>query len=538
MRLFSILAPILAGSLCAAPSALGSYSLKDLRVAAPVSVEVWNRPVVEIRAEFGDLNIGARAEGIAAKIENLPPSAWSEPVAAQSARVGELEGIMVTVGTRSVFGLVREDLDPESNKTLEQVGADTTQRLRAILDARIEQQKLPRLLRGIAGTVGATLLFAALLWVIHSAKRRAEQRLARVARTSRLQIFGVKVRPFMRTLERRAVSVTAYGSGLLGAYVWLAYSLKQFPYTEPWGQGLGKYFFSVFADLGRGAIEAIPGLFTVLIVFLITRLVVGSVKSFFSAVKSGRLHPGWVESGTAEATQRLMVVLIWIFALVVAYPYIPGSDSDAFKGISVFVGLMVSLGSAGFINQIMNGLVIVYTRAFGVGDFVRISDQEGIVTQVGMLSTKLVTPKREEITIPNALVTGRDIYNYSRSSVDRGVAVSTAVTIGYDTPWRQVHALLKLASERTRGIRKQPKPAVLQRALSDFYVEYELIVYLEKIEEKRRVLSDLHAEILDVFNEFGVQIMSPHFEAQPEQAIVVPKAGWRPAPADAERREG
>jgi small-conductance mechanosensitive channel len=241
------------------------------------------------------------------------------------------------------------------------------------------------------------------------------------------------------------------------------------------------------------------------------------VNRFFRSVEIGWLRVSWLEAETARATRRLAIVLIWIFALTVAYPYIPGSQSDAFKGISVFVGLMISLGSAGFVNQLMSGLVIVYSRALKPGDFVQVGDSEGTITEVGMLSTKMVTPIRHEVTIPNAVLVGSKVTNFSRlADKDTGSVVPTEVTIGYDTSWRQVHAMLQIAAERTPSVRREPKPVVIQRALSDFYVAYQLLVSIDKPETRRAVLSELHASIQDVFNEYGVQIMSPNFENQPE----------------------
>ena len=165
---------------------------------------------------------------------------------------------------------------------------------------------------------------------------------------------------------------------------------------------------------------------------------------------------------TAQPTRRLVTTLMWLLALIASYPYLPGSDSDAFKGVSVFVGLVVSLGSSGIVNQIMSGMTLTYSRALRLGDFVRIGETEGTVTHLGNLSTKVKTPTREDITIPNAVVVSTPITNYSRYAAAEGVLVPTTVTIGYDVPWRQVHALLLLAAERTAGIRRTPLPVVRQ----------------------------------------------------------------------------
>ena len=168
----------------------------------------------------------------------------------------------------------------------------------------------------------------------------------------------------------------------------LTFVLLRFPYSQPWGQQLGAYLVNLFRMLGTGLVRAIPGIFTVFVIFQLTRLVARVVDSIFRKAEKGELALSWIDSDTARATRQLVVVLIWIFALTVAYPYIPGSSSDAFKGISVFVGLMASLGSAGFVNQLMSGIVVIYSRALRPGEFVRVGDDTGTVMDVGMLSTK------------------------------------------------------------------------------------------------------------------------------------------------------
>ncbi len=225
---------------------------------------------------------------------------------------------------------------------------------------------------------------------------------------------------------------------------------------------------------------------------------------------------------------------MWVFAIVVAYPYLPGSQTDAFKGVSVFLGLMVTFGSSGLVNQIMSGFMITYSRALRVGDFVRIGDVEGTVTHLGVLSTKVKTLRQEEVTIPNAVVVAQTTTDYSRTSETEGVFTPTSVTIGYDTPWRQVQSLLLLAAERTAGLRREPKPLVLQTALEDFYVKYTLFVCLERQQSRLITLDALHANIQDLFNEYGVQIMSPNYVLDPAAPKVVPKQNWFAAPAPLE----
>jgi small-conductance mechanosensitive channel len=192
---------------------------------------------------------------------------------------------------------------------------------------------------------------------------------------------------------------------------------------------------------------------------------------------------------------------------------------------------MLSLGSAGIVNQIMSGFTLMYARALREGDYVRIGDTEGTVLELSALSTKVRTVKNEEVTIPNAVVVGTSTMNFTRLHAAHGTIVYTSVTIGYDAPWRQVHAMLLEAVERTPGVRREPAPYIVQRALADFYVEYQVNAYIERPGERFPVLSALHANIQDLFNEHGVQIMSPHFEQQPAKAVVVPRDRFYAPPA-------
>jgi small-conductance mechanosensitive channel len=309
-------------------------------------------------------------------------------------------------------------------------------------------------------------------------------------------------------------------------FLWLTYVLLQFPYTRPWGEQLGGALLGLLSSIGLGIVKAIPGLFTVAIIVVITRMLVRLLDALFRAVESGRIEVAGIQPDTARATRRLAGVIIWVFALTVAYPFIPGSNSDAFKGISVLLGLMVSLGSAGVVNQVMSGLVATYSRAFKAGDYVKIGDTEGTVTDVGMLATKVMTARREEVTIPNAVLVSTTAINYSRLGQADGSLVATIVGIGYDVPWRQVHALLICAAERTEHVRQTPPPYVRQRSLEQFYVEYALVISVDRPTQRDLILSELHSHIQDVFNESDVQIMSPAFESQPERPVVVPESRW------------
>ena len=280
-------------------------------------------------------------------------------------------------------------------------------------------------------------------------------------------------------------------------------------------------------------IDAIPGLVTALIIFFITRAVSRLLDRFFERIESGHLSLNWLDADVAVPTRRLAKVAIWLFALAMAFPYLPGAHTEAFKGMSVLLGLMLSLGASNLVGQAAGGLILTYTRAFKLGEYVRIGEHEGTVTEMGMFSTRIRTGLGEELTLSNAAVVGATTKNYSRVVKGAGFILDTTVTIGYDTPWRQVHAMLVEAAHRTEGVLLDPVPVVFQTALSDWYPEYRLVCQAIPAEPRPRavLLSTLHANIQDVFNEYGVQIMSPQYFEDPAEPKLVPPENWYAAPA-------
>jgi small-conductance mechanosensitive channel len=355
-----------------------------------------------------------------------------------------------------------------------------------------------------------------------------ERRSERLAPTWSQHVVG---RSGLADLALVPVRLAAWAVALLLVYQWAALVLEFFPYTRPWGEGLFDNLLGGLGTFARGVLHAVPGLLFVALIFVVTRFVVRVVRAFFDGVQAGRIDVGWVDETTARPTGRLLTAIIWLFSLVAAYPYIPGSDSEAFKGIGVFVGLMLSIGASGVVNQAVSGLMLMYTKALRPGEFVQVGETEGTVTSVGFLTTRIETLRNVEVTLPNAYLVGNVTRNLSRLAANGGMRLTTAVTIGYDTPWRQVHAMLQMAAKRTSRIAGDPPPRVLQTALQDFYVEYTLVVCIADPKLKLSVLNELHAQIQDVFNEYGVQIMSPNYEADPADKKFVPKDQWFQAPA-------
>jgi small-conductance mechanosensitive channel len=285
--------------------------------------------------------------------------------------------------------------------------------------------------------------------------------------------------------------------------------------------------------MGNAVLATIPDLVFLVILFFITRYVLRMIRAFFEGVDSGAVKLASFAQEWAWPTYRILRLLVIVFALVVAYPYIPGSQSDAFKGISLFIGLIVSLGSSSIIANIIAGYSLAYRRPFRVGDRVRINDTVGDVLEMRALVTRLRSLKNEEIVIPSTAILSGEVTNYSTLAAEQGLILHTTVGIGYETPWRQVEAMLKLAANRTTGLLKKPAPFVLQQGLGDFAVAYEINAYCENPKSMMPLYTALHQNILDVFNEHGVAIMTPAYVSDPPAPKIVPKEQWYTAPAAA-----
>ncbi len=449
------------------------------------------------------------------------------------------DGRVALIGDKPILYLAPGDVDPLAEGGLDSTAADAGARLAEVWEALLEERSAARLVRSVIFAAGATLAFLALLALLRRATRGLRRRVEHglLARADDVRVSGVTVLQVgtLRMLAARLALAAGWAIALLATYSWLTFVLEQFPWTRPAGQALGGFLLRTVTRMLAAVAGAIPDLLVVAIIFLFTRALARLVRGFFLAVEEGRAEVPWLPAEIAEPTRRIVGALLWIFAIVAAYPYLPGSESDIFKGLSVLVGLMLSLGSGSLIGQAMSGLALMYSRALRVGDVVRIDDAEGVVKSLGMFSTKLTTPRGEEVTIPNGLVLAHKTVNLSRSGVE--APLCTSVTIGYDAPWRQVEAMLLEAARRTPGVAVSPPPAVLMRSLGDMAILYELRASPAVPRERAGVLSVLHGHVLDIFNEHGVQIMSPSYEGDPEAPKVVPRERWFAAPAAPPRGE-
>lgn len=501
----------------------------DAQVSAEPATLRWaNRDIAEFRRHWNGMSPAQRVDRAAASISALSDSERRSPVRAQMLSLQDTPAAVVMVGDRAILALFPGDAaNPDTDLQLESQAI--TERLTNALAVDQLQRRPAIIARGAAISVAALALTAVLMWLLSRGGAMLEGWLQRRLLKHR-QAGQMHWREYTIPVVMRLLLLLRWFFYLLAALVTLVTVLEAFPLTEPLGQRVLSFFGERLHVFGRATLRATPGIMTMLLILFITHGVAQAIGLFFNNVHSGRIQVPLAHPETALATKRLVTLLVWGVGVGLAYPYIPGAKSEAFKGISLFFGLMVSLGSAGVVSQLMSGLVVVYSRALGRGDRVTINGHEAVVQEIGGLATKLVNLHQQEITVPNSVLIGNAIVNHSKRAALGPVFYSAQVTIGYDTPWRQVHQILLDAVAATKGFASAPSPYVLQRALSDFYVEYEVFAALanpaEGLARKPQLMSDFHANIQDAFNAANVQIMSPHFEAQPEQAIVVPRAQW------------
>jgi small-conductance mechanosensitive channel len=497
-----------------------------------VELTVANRRIFTMRGHVAGVSPADRAWAVRQRVDELV--ARGGPLEVSTREIAE--GTAVLLDGNFVFRVLQADVDPESAETTQTVAAEAASNLAQAIEEIREGRDARTMLVAAGYALLATLVLVVLLWLLRRGYAWLAPRLRDfVHRRSATLAPGwgseVAGRVGLPQLAIVPLRLLAWLIAVLLIYEWVALVLGLFPYTRPWGETLLGGLLGALGRFGMGILRSVPDLLFVLLIFLVTRFIVRIVRVFFDGVQAGRVSVPWVDDATARPTERLLTAIIWLFALVAAYPYLPGSGSEAFKGIGVFVGLMLSIGASGVVNQAVSGLMLMYTRALRPGEFVQIGDTEGTVTSVGFLTTRVETLRHELVNIPNAVIASTVTRNYSRLAGEGGVRLLTKVTIGYDTPWRQVQAMLQLAAERTSSVVREPPPRVLQTALQDFYVEYTLLVSVMNPAQKFVVLNELHGHIQDVFNEHGVQIMSPNYVADPAEAKVVPQAKWFEPPA-------
>ena len=504
------------------------------------TVTIFHQPVVMLQATFGQTTPEERVLRTRSALRAFTEDDIRQPLRVVPViRYGQ-PGRLFLMNGKPVLLLSQADLDEGDDLTLDQAAQRVLARMEAQRTSLQEQFNNRYLFISAGKALAGALLLALFYYGAFRAWRRV-RRFFLLRILEKRSAIPQHWRRYLGNIEVRLYAVLVILLGMLACYLWLSWAFSLFPWTRVWSESLGDWSLGdwsrgVIRDLSLSIVASLPGLMIVVLIFLLTWLIIRLVKVVLDQVAAGRIQIPGIHPETVSATRRLISVVIWLFALSAAYPFLPGANSLAFKGISVFFGLMLTLGSTGVMTHAMSGLVLIYSRALRKGDWIRLADNEDQVSEIGVLATKILTRENYIVTVPNAVVVSGKIINLSAESVDGGVNLTTSVTIGYDTPWRQVHALLELAARRTPGIDQQIAPVVRKLGLLDWYTSYELQVRLLPTTKLPDGRNALHSSIIDVFNEFGVQIMSPNFVMQPKAAVVVPQEAWYAAPAVAPQK--
>jgi len=512
----------------------GAAAASAPAAAGDAVVTVLNRPIAVFRSSLFGVPPEVRARRTQRRIDELLERGGAGVVTIDRQPQGHVLMIDGALGLVVAPG----DVDGSVGETLESAALRAQEALQRSIAETRESRNHGLLLKSAAWAALATVGAAMLGWSILRLQRTLVAKTTSLVsrRAEAVQVVGAPLLriTWLHGFVRWLVNALVWLALALLAYQWLAFVLSRFAYTRAWGETLGSYFAGVAGQLLLAVAHALPDLLVALLIFLIARGATAVLKPVFDRIEAGYGNFSWLDRDTVAPTRRLVNIGVWLFAIVMAYPYIPGSGSEAFKGMSVLVGLMITLGGSGLVGQAASGLILMYSRTLRVGEYVQVNGQEGTVTELGSFTTKVRTGLGEEITIPNAVVLGTTTKNYSRAVKGAGYVVDTVVTIGYDTPWRQVEAMLVDAARRTDGVLADPPPRVFQTALSDFYVEYRLVCQAipEQPRPRAEVLNALHANVLDVFNAAGVQIMSPHYLGDPaEPKVVAPDDRFAGPPA-------
>ena len=490
--------------------------LETLGEVFPVMLD--NQELFTIRQGIGSFSAQERAKSITDRIEKIADDDALSPEDLTIKIDPEDKNPSIILGDTVIATITSRDA--KLHAVSQEVLAERALAKMKAAIVRYRQERQPdNLLKDAVLTVSATLATVLIFWVIIFISSRVFPQIQRlitslvpgvvfqnfeIISSQTIGIFSLRVLQFIRTLIILTI-----------LYFYLTFVLRLFPWTRKFGDGFLQYFFSALEVVSQEIAKYLPNIFIILLIIFITHYLLRAIKPFFTGLERENLvingfYPDW-----AKPTYNLLSLLIIALAIVIAFPYLPGFNSPAFQGVSVFLGVLFSLGSTSAIANVVGGIILIYTRSFQLGDKISIGDVIGDVIEKGLLVTRIRTPANRIITIPNSSLLNTNVINFSVSQREfkQPLILQTTVTLGYDLPWRKVHATLKEAALATQFIVSEPAPFVLQTSLDDFYVSYQLNAYTDHPSKMVYIYSELHQNIQDKCNEVGIEIMSPHYKA-------------------------
>jgi len=457
-----------------------------------------------------------RAEIVSKRIEEI---ARDPSISLDSLGILEYKGTGIISADSQLVLLVFEEDAKFHQKTTRELTEEYLAKIKTAITQYREKRTFQRIISGIVKSLVLTVLLVAIFGIGNKIFPKIYDL---IERWRRLNVKGIRIQKLeflsseqIAGIIRGVIRFTQVISILIILSVYISTIFKFFPLTEK----LGTAYFYIIGDTikktGAAIVDYFPNTFFIIITILTTYYIIRFCRLVFNAIASERLsikgfYPEWT-----EPTYKLTVFFIIALAAVLIFPYLPGSQSPAFRGVSIFLGALFTLGGASTIANIVGGFVVIYTRAFRIGDRVKLGDLMGIILEKTILSTRIQTPNNEIVTIPNATIVASNIINYTTTvrDMDQPLIVATTITLGYDLPWRKVHQALIQAALATPGILEDPAPRVWQTGLNDFYIAYEIRAYTKETLIIGEIYSELHQNIQDKCNEADIEILSPHYAA-------------------------
>lgn len=479
--------------------------------------------------KFGSLSAQERAARTSSLLQKMEENLTMVPDSIKIYKDGE--NAQLTLNDDVIVSVSKADADSLATHVNDLAKTYRTTIVNSIKQYKSQNDITELLTRGGLGLLILVLLGTA-IFLLNKYSNRIRNFFTKYLST---RLNGIKIKDYELVSKsgelmflRRIFNIVKYIFILLIVYLTLPLIFRLFPWTKGWSDLLLNFILNPLRQILDKTIKFIPDLISIIVVYFVFHYINKLIKFLATEIETGKLTINGFFPDWAKPTYNIVRFVLYAFMLVVIWPFIPGSDSDIFKGVSVFLGLLISLGSSTAIGNIVAGLVITYMRPFRLGDRVRIGDVTGDVIEKAFLVTRLKTIKNEIVTIPNSAILNGNTLNYNVLAANEGLIVHTTVTIGYDNPWHTVHELLIQAAMETEGVDKDKKPFVLQTSLDDWYVSYQVNAYTKEPNRMAQIYSNLHQNIQDNFNKAGVEIMSPHYQTLRDGNEIAIPPSYRP----------
>lgn len=440
------------------------------------------------------------------------------------------EGLPLSIITAGniLIGNVTEQDARMAGKTRRELTNEYLEKIRSVVETYKKQRRAEHLIRGAVFSFIATIVLILAFWITNNLFARIYQRLQvwgdtyiRAVHWGNFELIRANQLDNVITFVTKIIQAVI----ILGLFfLYFPFVFNQFPWTKQLANTFWEYFLGILNNGWQAFIAYLPSLLTISLVIAFTYFLIIISKPFFQELSKGEITLPGFYAEWAWPTFRLVMILIIALASVAIFPLLPGFQSPAFQGITVFLGLLISLGSTSVIANIISGSVLIYTRSFRVGDRIKVDDIFGQVIETTLLVTRILTPTNVVISIPNSQIITSSIenLNFAAQELSKPLIVRTKIYLGYEVPWRQAYEALIQAALRTEGVAKSPLPFVLQGELNEVYVTYLLNVYIDlkyfegkTAKEFEQANSQLHENIRDCCNEIGIRIFAPSYEADP-----------------------